>query len=360
MGICYEAIERWWNEGLPRDVDVLDLLGIAKVASFGVPTQFLPELSEWLTADEGESELFENEAGGILRKYKQPRGNVTQIVSALWQRYPLRDRQSWDILKAHMDPYSAERQSAFTAFLTGSKPGKPGKRWLGSTYSGSFDPDDGLPILCTILMPTYWLICTAGFENTIALLYEDRSLVAEILDFMSWFLAALIKPVFDRRIPDVVFLNEEAAFKEGPIMSPRMYREIVLPYVSRVAQVCVDAGVPFVFCESGGDVTALIDAWLEAGISGILPVDAAAGCDPVWIRRRYPHLSMIGGINRVVLQSNVKNVKRVTQDIARTMFETGRSIPCADGHFVITEQVSFENMRVYRESIRASTLCRRA
>lgn len=353
MGICYEAIERWWNEGLPRDVDALSFFGIEQVASCGAPTNFVPDLREWRVAEEEDSELYENEAGGIVRRFKTPRGNVTQVYSSYPHRYTLRDRKSWIILKSRLDPGSPERQSAFIPFLDGHRTEKrsPG-RWLGSTYAGSLDPKDGLPVLFTMLMPTYWLICSAGFENAVTLLYDEPNLVHEIFDHFSWFLVSLVKPVLARRTPDVAVLNEEAAFKQAPIMSPRMYRDMVLPYVRRVARMCRDSGVRFVFCESGGDVSSLVPLWMDVGVNGIMPVDVSGGSDPAAIRSRYPDLCMIGGVDRTALQADVSTARRAGERASRELLDAGRTIPCADGHFVITEQVSFDSMRAYRDGIR--------
>ena len=48
---------------------------------------------------------------------------------------------------------------------------------------------------------------------------------------------------------------------------------------------------------SDGNLMAVLDDLVEAGIDGLNPIEVAAGMDIAEIHRRYPHLFMVGGMD---------------------------------------------------------------
>ncbi len=344
-GILHEALARWWDEGLPRGVDVFERFGLSRVADVSVHCGELPPLKETPLKREGDEELFEDEAGGITlcrgRTGPDPSGHVV--------RPRLRDRAGWKLLASRLDPDTPERRAALAPFLEGRRRANTEERWLGSGFGGSLDPADGFPTVLRILGPTYWLINNAGYDGAALLFHDDPSLVEEIYDHYARFVLRQIEPVLAARLPDAVFLGEEAASKGGPIMSPAMYRRLALPSVARIVAACRGAGVRHVIVESGGDVTLLLGAWCETGATGITPVDVSGGIDPVRVARDHPDLSLIGGVCRTCLQTGPAAIRAEVETHARPLYRRGRAIPCIDAHFGITRAVSFESMRYYRQ-----------
>ena len=53
-----------------------------------------------------------------------------------------------------------------------------------------------------------------------------------------------------------------------------------------------------IIIDSDGDIRQLIPLFIEAGITGVLPLENNAGCNPLGIRKDYPRLRMIGGMDK--------------------------------------------------------------
>lgn len=349
-GILHEALVRWWDEGLPRGVDVYDYFGLSRVADVSVHFGEVPPLAEKLIRRAGDEELVEDEAGGITlcrgRTGPDPSGHVV--------RPRLRDRTSWRLLASRLDPDSPERRQTLAPLPERRRRSNTEERWLGSGFGASLDPADGFPTVLRILGPTYWLINNAGYDGAALLLHDDPALVTEIYEHLQRFVLRQIEPVMASRPPDAVFLGEEAGSKGGPIMSPPMYRKLALPSVAGIVASCRSAGVRHVIVESGGDVTLLLAPWREAGVTGITPVDVTAGMDPVRIAREHPGLSLIGGICRTSLQAGEAAIRSEIETHARPLCRRGGAIPCIDAHFGISRAVSFDSMRYYRRMLAAA------
>ena len=343
-----EAVGRWRGEGLPADADAYAHLGFDRLARGGINIGFDPPLSERIIADEGASELLEDEAGGVLRRLKNPTcwGGTTA-----WVQYRLRDRASWKLLKQRLDPGSPRRLGSWQGFAE-ALPSTPSIRGHSDGFSGSCAIEDGLPTLVTVQGPTYWLIEAAGFSHAALMLHDEPQLVEEIYEHFTWFITCQMQAVFARRVPDAVFLDEEGGVTGGPFMSPRMYRTLVVPRLRQIAELCLGAGVVLVFVESGGDVTLLTPLWKEAGINGLLPLDVGAGVDPISLRREHRDLALIGGIDRRVLPTSREQIQREITEHARVLLREGRCIPSIDAHGAVGADVSFDNIRFYADALR--------
>lgn len=349
-GFWAGAVDRWRREGLPADADPFEFLGLDRIAITGVDSTPIPSFTERVVEDEGESELIEYESGQLVRRYKylfHPGNPEEHLVHEL--KWPVRDRESWAFVKKRLDPFTPQRIEGLYAFMEGRRE----ERMERSGFSGAFDDDAGLPTAFYLLSPTYWLIRNLmGFEQTAILLYEDPELLEEMYEYCTWFIEEQLKVAFKQRVPDAVFLNEEAANKAGPYMSPAMYRRLAAPRLSRLVNLCRGAGVPHVIVHSSGNIRQLIPIWLEIEVNGFIPVDASAGMDPVAIRLEYPKALLIGGANRTILETDMERIEAEVMSKVPALFAGGRYIPSGNAHFPITDRVSLDNMKYYVDALR--------
>ena len=254
---------------------------------------------------------------------------------------------SWQRIRDRLNPNSPTRRQAFESYL-GRKRDLPAPN---GGLTGSFDPADGLATAFYVMMPTYWLVRTAGFYGASTLLYDDPALVGEIFQTFTGFLAAQLEPVLNDRVPDIVFLNEDsAASKHGPIMSPEMYRRHAVPALSRLAGMFRTAGTPLVFAHCGGDVMRLVETWVQLGVNGLIPLDAPT--DLKSLVTRFPDLMLIGGIHRGMLQGSAEELTRHVFERSATLYANRRAIPSGDVHYPVASSVSFGNMQLYVQSLR--------
>ena len=97
---------------------------------------------------------------------------------------------------------------------------------------------------------------------------------------------------------DVLVLGDDVAFRVGPMISPRMYREFVLPYHR---QIVAAFDVPVIW-HSDGDIRSLLPMAIEAGFIGVHGLEPAAGIDLAEVKREYGRdLALVGNLDITVL-----------------------------------------------------------
>ena len=139
------------------------------------------------------------------------------------------------------------------------------------------------------ISPTYLAM---GQEFFSLALYDQPDLVDEILYLYTSWSAAVMKQVCAMGF-DLVWTADDIAFKNGPLLSPKMFRERILPHVRKVAE---NITIPWIF-HSDGNLTAVLDDLVDLGISGLHPVEPAA-MDIRALKRRYgKRLCLIGNVD---------------------------------------------------------------
>lgn len=108
-----------------------------------------------------------------------------------------------------------------------------------------------------------------GYEQALTTFIMDPGKVHAILDRLS--LASVTWAVAQaRRGVDAVLIS--SAFVGGPFLSPRMYREFVVPYERRVTDAVKAEGVP-VYTHTCGSIGDRLELMLETGTEGVDTLD---------------------------------------------------------------------------------------
>ncbi len=103
---------------------------------------------------------------------------------------------------------------------------------------------------------------------------------------------------------DGAFIYGDIAYKNGPFMSPKHYREFVYPCHKRFLDAFHKRGMPVIF-HSDGDIRLLIPHFMEAGVDMIQPMEARASMDVRELAPQYgDRLGFCGNIDVMVLITN--------------------------------------------------------
>jgi uroporphyrinogen decarboxylase len=141
------------------------------------------------------------------------------------------------------------------------------------------------------------------------------------------------------------------AGKAGPLCSPATYREFCLQPLKRVTDLLHRHGVHTIIVDSDGNNDALIPLWLEAGVTGLRPFEAAAGCDPVAIRRRYGKDFVIqGAIDKRALSGSFEEIEREVLSKVPWLCLQGAYFPQVD--HLVPPDVPLANYRHYARLLR--------
>jgi len=103
---------------------------------------------------------------------------------------------------------------------------------------------------------------------------------------------------------DGAWVYGDLAYKTGPFMSPRHYRELLRPYHRRLFDEFHKRGMPVIF-HSDGDIRPVLDDLIAAGVDAVNPLECKANMDLRELAPRYgERLGFVGGIDVRVLATN--------------------------------------------------------
>ena len=95
-----------------------------------------------------------------------------------------------------------------------------------------------------------------------------------------------------------LLIADDIAYNRGMFISPRTYQKLFLPHMARMVQAFKTAGAARILFHSDGDIRAMLDAFIEIGISAVHPVEPRAGMDIVELHQCYrDKLAFVGGLD---------------------------------------------------------------
>ena len=189
------------------------------------------------------------------------------------------------------------------------------------------------------------LVHLLGYENAFVWYHEEPELIHDILKTFTEIWMAVFDEVLSQVEIDDWEIWEDMSDKKGSMISPKMVREFLLPYMSRVADFVKARGVRQVHLDTDGDCRSLIPMFLEAGVTGMWPFEQTGDIDLLAIREQYPKLLMAGGIPKGALARGRESIDRAIAPVGE-MLRRGGYIPHAD-HFVPPD-VSLADFTYYR------------
>ena len=96
--------------------------------------------------------------------------------------------------------------------------------------------------------------------------------------------------------PEAVFVPEDIAFKTGTIFSPNFLKREFLPRLKRIVEAYHQRGMKVVF-HSDGNLWEVMNELMDCEIDALNPLETTAEMDIGKLRKRYPELVLIGGID---------------------------------------------------------------
>jgi uroporphyrinogen-III decarboxylase len=197
-----------------------------------------------------------------------------------------------------------------------------------------------------------YLRALMGPEAVLYMFHDAPDLVHDCM--AAWFhLADAVTARHQQHVTiDEVFFGEDICYKHGPLISPDMIREFLLPYyqqfVRNVQRRQIDRSRHlYVHIDTDGDARPVIPIYQGMGMDVMSPFEVAAGCDVVEIGRQHPQLALFGGIDKRVLAAGKGAIDRHVEHILPVMRQRGGYIPTCDHG--VPEEVSYENYLHYRK-----------
>jgi uroporphyrinogen decarboxylase len=151
---------------------------------------------------------------------------------------------------------------------------------------------------------------------------------------------------------DVVVFGDDYADKNSTLMSPRHFREFILPGLKRCVDAAHEAGA-YVVKHTDGNIMPILDMIVDTGIDGLNPLEPQAGMDIGLIKHKYGHrIALIGNIDcgYLLSQAPAGEVRRVTRETIRKAAPGGGY--CLSSSNSIHSSVKPENFMAMIETLR--------
>ncbi|MGO8702671.1 MAG: uroporphyrinogen decarboxylase family protein [Candidatus Brocadiia bacterium] len=327
FGYWDETLPLWHEQGLPRTVrteaQAYAYFGIEDWRDEGVNTDGLCPGFERETIEETEDYIiWRDEERAVKKESKKDIKTIPHFMD-----YGLKNREDWKLFKARLNPdtpgrFPADWEKRVKAFQTRDYP--------LCIHIGSL-----------IGRPRNW----AGFENIGVLAYDDPALFEEIIETICVCGCAVIERTLKDVTPDFGAGWEDICFKNGPIISPKMFDKWIVPRYKRITDLLLKHGVDVVWTDCDGNLMPILDQFLAGGINCMFPLEVAGGTDPVAIREKYGRRVLLqGGVDKIAL---LKGPKGIEQELLRLkpLVEDGGFVPHVDHR--CPADVTLENYKFY-------------
>lgn len=313
FGPMRQTIQRWLEEGMADEHQWFRDVGFegAPGKQFGnhVPINgflcpaFAPEVVE----DDGDVRVMRNRWGALERGPSD--GSVMPVAF----EFPVRDRATWETIRERLRPDTPERLPNDWEHQRAELEASELPAFAG-----------GLP--CGFLGGPRELF---GLEGWVMCFYDDPALAHDVLDTFCDLWCELFSRVASEVRVDLMFVWEDMCYRNGPLISPALFREFMLPRYQRLTNTLRDAGIPLMLVDTDGNCSELNSLFIEGGIDIVIPFEVQAGMDIRNERCKYPTLGLVGGVEKTT-PSKSAEARDAELATIRDLLRTGRYLPCSD------------------------------
>jgi uroporphyrinogen decarboxylase len=193
------------------------------------------------------------------------------------------------------------------------------------------------------------------FYEVMALTRDNPAFVREIMQIQGEFVAALTERALADVEIDAAIFSEPIGGNNGPLISPRMYADLVLPGYQPVMQVLHRHNVSVIILRTYANARVLVPVLIENGFDCLWACETnAAAMDYRSIRREVGRdLRLIGGIDLDVLREGKDAIRREVEEKVPPLVKEGGYVPLADGR--VREDIPLENYIYYRQFLEKVT-----
>ncbi len=167
-----------------------------------------------------------------------------------------------------------------------------------------------------------------GLEHFFLALHDDRPFVEELMDRYTDWAAAVAERACAMDI-DVFLTTDDLAWKQGPMVSPEMFGEVMLPRLQRVG---AKIAKPWLL-HSDGNIVPIVEDLLSLGIHGLHSLEPEA-LDIREVKRRWgDRVCLAGNVSLVTLGRGTP--EQVEAEAAGLIRDLGR-----DGGYMLSSSNS--------------------
>jgi uroporphyrinogen decarboxylase len=326
FGYWEETLHDWHAQGLPPEIDneprAYEYFGIenwhtAPINVMGLIPGFAYEVVE---EDDEMLTYIDPGSGSKAQINKHGHKSIPHYLD-----FRLKDRASWEEFKAQLQPSPARIPGNWAELATAYR-----RR----------DYPLAVPFGSMIGVPRNWI----GFENIALMIYDDPELLEEIVDTLCSLVCETLEPVLRDVEFDLACGWEDICFNSGPIVGVQFMRDVVTPRYKRITDLLHKHGCHVAWSDCDGNITPIVDCFLDGGVNCLFPVEVNGGSDPVDLRRRHPGILLQGGFCKMRLAQGRDEIRAELERLAPIVHEGG-FIPGVDHR--VQADATLDNYKYY-------------
>lgn len=342
FGYWPQTIRRWLSEGMPLDLtpDETEEMFSLKVDDYfgfehegwSIPRhiEMNPPFEEVVLERRAESVILRDETGIVAERYlhDSDRSSIPRFIE-----FPVKTPDDWAQLKERYrldDPLRTPLQQD----IAEARRARDENQSLHMSFTGFYG------------QLRHWM----GMENLSYAFYDYPGMVRDMVAHWAELCARQIEGLPGDIPIDQVNWWEDMAGKNGPLVSPTVFRHFLQPGYQRVMGAARAHGCVLGQVDCDGNPHAIVANWLEEGVNIMFPIEIAAGSDPVAWRKEFGRALLLrGGINKRAIAEGGEAIDAELERM-RPLLDEGGCIPHLD--HLVPPDISFDNYRRYLDKKR--------
>ena len=144
---------------------------------------------------------------------------------------------------------------------------------------------------------------------------------------------------------------EDICFKNGPLVRPQVFDELVGKNYHRITDLVRQHGIDIVSVDCDGCIDLLVPIWLKNGVNTMFPIEVGTWNASIrkWREQYGPSLRGVGGMDKRVFAQDKAAVDAEIQRL-KSLVALGGYIPCPDHR--IAPDAKFELVQYYCQQFR--------
>jgi len=182
---------------------------------------------------------------------------------------------------------------------------------------------------------------------------EHPERLREHLEMYGDFCARMLEMTLEDVDPEFIYLSEPISDNDGPLISPAMFEEFMIPAYRRIIDSAMAHGCGHILVSTYGNSARLFPALRDTGVNMLWISEAPEVPDLDYLTLRHqfsPTLGLIGGIPLSTLrEESVDRIPERVHAIVPPLLASGRYIPLAGGR--VRAGVPWAAYKKYREAL---------
>lgn len=276
------TLERWKDEGMPKDIPFDEYFKLDKFAGINADTS--PRFPEKVIEETEEYQITTSNWGATMKNWKK-RGGVPEFLD-----FTIKDPDAWKKAKEMMKP-SRDRID-WKRLEKNFKIWRNEGRWITAGFWFGFDATHSFAV---------------GTERVLIALIEQPEWMKDMFNTYLDMSIAQFNMVWDAGYHfDEIMWCDDMGYKQKQFFSVDMYRALLKPAHKRACDWAHERGIK-VRLHSCGNILPFIPEFIDMGVDMLNPIEVKSGMDPVEIKKQYgDKIGLHGGLSAILFNEPEK------------------------------------------------------